>query len=76
VLANTAKTCRFYQPIHVHKLVHFDEYAEGNDAIAREKQIKDGSRRGKIALIKWRDLFLDLLWLGFTWGASSLGSSR
>ena len=37
------------------------------DGIAREKQIKAGSRADKIALIQsinpdWRDLFADIVW--------------
>jgi putative endonuclease len=35
----------------VHKLVYFEEFAGVNDAIAREKQIKGGSRRRKVVLI-------------------------
>ena len=51
---------------NVHKPVYFEEFAEVNDAIAREKQIKAGSRQKKVALInginhEWRDLFLGLL---------------
>jgi len=46
--------------------VYFEEFAEVNDAIAREKQIKASSRQKKVALInginhEWRDLFLGLL---------------
>ncbi len=56
----------FTSRYNVHKLVYFEEYVEVTDAIAREKQIKAGSRRKKIALInavnhEWRDLFPDLL---------------
>ena len=45
----------------VKKLVYFEEYKEITDAIAREKQIKGGSRKKKIELIngfnkEWRDL--------------------
>ena len=45
--------------------VFFEEFHEINDAIAREKQIKGGSRRKKVALIHsmnpdWRDLSGDL----------------
>ena len=43
------------------RLVYFEEYQSINDAIAREKQIKDGSRKKKITLIEsknpnWLDL--------------------
>ncbi len=62
-----AKTfSKFTRQYNVHKLVYFEEYVEVADAIAREKQIKAGSRRKKLALINamnpgWRDLFPDLL---------------
>ncbi len=44
----------------VNKLVYFEEYDNINDAIAREKQIKAGSRQKKINLINslnpdWND---------------------
>jgi putative endonuclease len=43
------------------KLVHVEVFATAYDAIAREKQIKGGSRRKKIALVMkdnlaWKDL--------------------
>jgi putative endonuclease len=46
-------------------LVWFELHATMPDAIAREKQIKGGSRKGKLALIEamnpdWRDLFPDI----------------
>ena len=46
-------------------LVWYEYYERMDDAIAREKQIKAGSRADKIALIvainpEWRDLYLDL----------------
>lgn len=55
----------FTSRYNVHKLVFFEEFHEINDAIAREKQIKGGSRRKKVALIntmnpQWRDLSSDL----------------
>ena len=48
------------------KLVYYEEISDANAAIAREKQIKGGSRRRKVALIDsinpdWRDLFDDLV---------------
>jgi putative endonuclease len=51
----------FTSRYNVYKLVYFEELHEINDAIAREKQIKGGSRRKKVALIDsmnpdWRDL--------------------
>ena len=46
-------------------LVYYEPYDEMPSAIAREKQIKGGSRRDKLALIEslnpaWRDLYEDL----------------
>jgi putative endonuclease len=56
----------FTSGYNVDKLVYFEEFHEVNDAIAREKQIKAGSRQRKIVLIDsmnpdWRDLFGDLV---------------
>jgi len=47
------------------KLVYYEVFNNINDAISREKQIKGGSRKKKIELIKtinqkWRDLSEDL----------------
>jgi putative endonuclease len=47
-------------------LVFFEETGDVQAAIAREKQIKGGSRARKIALVnginpEWRDLFDDLI---------------
>ena len=47
-------------------LVWYEIHATMLDAIAREKQIKAGSRKKKIALIEginptWRDLYQDLI---------------
>jgi putative endonuclease len=47
-------------------LVWYEVHATMLDAIAREKQIKGGSRRKKLALIEalnptWRDLYEELL---------------
>jgi putative endonuclease len=46
-------------------LVWFEQFATMPDAIAREKQIKGGSRTKKLALIEganpdWRDLFEEI----------------
>ena len=51
---------------NVDRLVFFEETGDVRAAIAREKQIKGGSRANKIALVNafnpdWRDLFDDLL---------------
>ncbi len=48
------------------QLVYFEHFPYIEEAIAREKQLKGGSRARKIALIeslnpRWRDLFDDLL---------------
>ena len=51
------------------KLVYFEEFKYVNDAIEREKKIKAGSRRKKIALIEsinpqWLDLSTqELFWM-------------
>ena len=47
-------------------LVYYESYPDMQSAIAREKQIKAGSRKKKLTLIEamnpdWRDLFEDLL---------------
>jgi putative endonuclease len=50
----------FTHRYNVHKLVYFEEFSEAQAAIAREKQIKGGSRAKKVALIntmnaQWRN---------------------
>ena len=55
----------FTKRYNVTKLVYFDVHLTAFDAIAREKQLKGGSRAKKIALIEsvnptWRDLILEL----------------
>jgi putative endonuclease len=50
----------------VDKLVYYEEFDNVNTAIAREKQLKAGSRENKIKLIDsmnpdWRDLYDDLV---------------
>jgi putative endonuclease len=55
----------FTKRYNVTKLVYYEVYDEVYSAIAREKQIKAGSRQKKIALIegmnkKWRDLYEEL----------------
>ena len=52
----------FTSKYNVTKLVHYEEYATMEEAIAREKQIKGGSRQKKIDLINsknpaWKDLY-------------------
>ena len=52
----------FTAQYNVHKLVYYEEFNDIEEAIAREKQIKGGSRQKKIDLInelnpKWEELF-------------------
>ena len=52
----------FTSRYNVTKLVYYEEFATMPEAIAREKQIKGGSRQKKIDLIKsmnpnWNDLY-------------------
>ena len=56
----------FTAKYNVDKLVYFEEYNDVNNAIAREKQIKNLLRRKKIELIEkmnpnWKDLTEELL---------------
>ena len=56
----------FTKKYSVHLLVYYELAEEMAAAIAREKQIKGGSRAGKLALIEsmnpgWRDLYDDIL---------------
>jgi putative endonuclease len=55
----------FTKRYNVSKLVYYEGGCDAVGAIAREKQIKAGSRRKKIELInqlnpEWRDLFEEL----------------
>lgn len=48
-----------------YRLVHFEMFGSIDMAIAREKQLKAGSRQRKVDLIRqnnpgWRDLFTDM----------------
>ncbi len=52
----------FTEKYNIDKLVFYEIYNDINEAIAREKQIKGGSRAKKIKLIKemnnkWNDLY-------------------
>jgi putative endonuclease len=56
---------RFTARYKVSILVWFETYADINEAIAREKQIKHWNRAWKLTLIEannpsWRDLYADL----------------
>jgi putative endonuclease len=55
----------FTEKYHIVKLVYYEMFEDVEAAIAREKQIKAGSRQKKIDLIrrlnhKWEDLTLKL----------------
>jgi putative endonuclease len=52
----------FTSKYHVHKLVYYEAAEDIHAAVAREKQIKGGSRQKKIDLVSsmnkdWSDLF-------------------
>jgi putative endonuclease len=52
----------FTERFNVYKLVYFEVFSDPLSAITREKQIKGGSRRKKLALIRaqnpeWNDLY-------------------
>ncbi|MCX5777520.1 MAG: GIY-YIG nuclease family protein [Candidatus Firestonebacteria bacterium] len=54
----------FTEKYNIYKLVYYEIYEEVHMAIAREKQIKGGSRKDKINLVnrknkEWRDLAED-----------------
>lgn len=63
VLEHTDKVYSgFTSKYNVHKLVYYEGFEDINNAIAREKQIKAGSRQKKIDLINsknptWKDLW-------------------
>jgi len=55
-------TAGFTQKYRCHRLVYYECFDTMFDAITREKQLKGGSRKKKIALIEsmnpqWRDLY-------------------
>ena len=55
----------FTKKYNLHKLVYFEQTQDVQSAIAREKQLKSGSRKKKIALIEkanalWEDLYSDI----------------
>ena len=56
----------FTKKYNVHKLVYYEETADVNSAIRREKQLKKWKRQWKIELIEkmnphWRDLYDELI---------------
>lgn len=55
----------FTEKYNINKLVYYEIFNNVNNAIAREKQIKGGSRQKKINLInemnpEWNDLYYEL----------------
>ena len=55
----------FTQKYNVNKLVYYEMYKDVREAIAREKQIKAGSRKKKVEMInafnpEWGDLYEEL----------------
>ncbi len=55
----------FTKRYNVHRLVYYEICGDVTSAIAREKQIKAGSRKKKMALVdafnpSWRDLYFEL----------------
>jgi putative endonuclease len=57
----TGRGSKFVQQYGVHRLVHVEEFASPQEAIAREKQLKNWRREWKIQLIEednldWGDL--------------------
>ncbi|WP_130736653.1 GIY-YIG nuclease family protein [Flavobacterium sp. J27] len=55
----------FSSRYNLNKLVYFEHFQQIGDAIAREKQLKAGSRATKIGLIEkmnpdWNDLFSEI----------------
>ena len=56
----------FTAKYNINKLIYYEVYIDINEAIKREKQIKGGSRKKKIDLIKksnptFRDLYEDIV---------------
>ncbi len=52
----------FTKKYRVHQLVYYEFFQDVNDALRREKQLKNWKRKWKLALIEkenpeWRDLF-------------------
>jgi putative endonuclease len=56
----------FTSRYNINMLVYYEEWADARSAIAREKQIKGGSRQDKINLInkinpRWLDLYEQII---------------
>jgi putative endonuclease len=61
----TGQGGRFTSKYRATKLVYYEVFADAYSAIAREKQIKGGSRQKKLDLINrmnpgWKDLYKEL----------------
>src|SRR5690349_5215101 len=61
-----AKNSGYTERYHCKLLVYYEQYDDMDNAITREKQIKAGSRKKKLALIEsinpqWLDLYDSLL---------------
>lgn len=70
----------FTKKYRVGKLIYFEVFADPDQAVRRERQIKAGSRRNKLALIHaanpdWRDLWADIIDTPFAPGSSGEGSA-
>lgn len=55
----------FTKKYQVHDLVHYEQFNNANEAIAREKQLKNWHRKWKIELIEksnpdWKDLYAEI----------------
>ena len=64
----------FAKQYNAHKLIYFEAYPDPQSAIAREKQLKNWSRKKKEALIaaanpEWRDLFDEMHAVGTSEGS-------
>jgi putative endonuclease len=62
---NSPRTGSFTARYNLNKLVYFESFHWIDEAIAREKQLKAGSRKNKIELInglnpEWRDLYIEI----------------
>jgi putative endonuclease len=62
---------------NIDRLVHVEEFAQADDAIARERQLKNWSRQKKIDLIvrenpNWKDLAMEL----FDWSENEFRTGR
>ncbi|NQU11149.1 GIY-YIG nuclease family protein [bacterium] len=61
-------TCKY----NVNRLVHDEEFSDGRETLAREKQLKGWLRRKKIALIERRNG----TWQDLSWGWYDMAAVR